>query len=79
MHKGLDVKPQSWTHARDIFIVEFFQYGSLSSVVKSATSSLICSTPMLYTEDDSQKQQSHFLLLSPVLSYNSEQPHYKVE
>ena len=63
MHKSLDVKSQSWTHACDIFIVELFQYGSLSGVVESAsTLSLIC-TPMFYAQDDSQKQKPHFLLL----------------
>lgn len=62
MHKSLDVKSQSWTHTCDIFIVKFFQYGSLSGVVKAATPSLVC-TPMFYAEDDSQKQKSHFLLL----------------
>jgi len=62
MHKSLDVKSQSWTHACDILIVKFFQYGSLSGVVQSATSSLIY-TPVCYAVDDSQKQKSHFLLL----------------
>jgi hypothetical protein len=36
MHKSLDVKSQSWTHACDILIVESFQYGSLSGIVKAA-------------------------------------------
>jgi len=61
MHKCLDVKSQRWAHARDIFVVEFFQYGSLPGVVKT------------------EKQQSHLLLLLPVLPYYSEQPHKKVE
>jgi hypothetical protein len=39
MHECLDVKPQSWAHARNIFIIEFFQYGGLSSIVKAAAPS----------------------------------------
>jgi len=36
MHERFDVKSESWTHASDVFIVQLFQYGSLSSVVKAA-------------------------------------------
>jgi hypothetical protein len=54
MHKSLDVKPQSWTHACDIFIVEFFQYGSLSGIVKAAIPGLI-SIGMFHVEVNLQK------------------------
>ncbi len=62
MHKSLDVKPQSWTHACDIFIVEFFQYGSLSGIVKAAIPSPI-GIGMFHVEVNLQKQKSHLLLL----------------
>ena len=39
MHECLDIEPQSWAHACNIFIVEFFQYGGLSSIVKAAVQS----------------------------------------
>ena len=42
MHEGFDVKSQSWTHASDVFIVQLFQYGSLSSIVKAAARVLVC-------------------------------------
>jgi len=36
MHECLDIKAQSWAHPCNIFVIEFFQYGSLSSIVKAA-------------------------------------------
>ena len=40
MHECLDVEPQSWAHACNIFIIEFFQYRGLSSIVKAPAQSL---------------------------------------
>ncbi len=40
MHKRLDVKSQSRAHACDIFVVEFFQYGGFSGIVKAAVQDL---------------------------------------
>lgn len=39
VHECLDVEPQSWAYACNIFIIEFFQYGGLSSIVKAAAQS----------------------------------------
>ncbi len=37
MHKCFDVESQRWAHSRNIFIIKFFQYSSLSGIVKAAT------------------------------------------
>src|SRR6267154_2135652 len=75
MHKRLDVKSQRWAHACNIFVVEFFQYGSLPGIVKTATPGFIWIRRFPVDVDDLQEQQSHLLLLLPVLPYYSEQPH----
>jgi len=62
MHECLDIKAESWTHTCDVLVVEFFQYGSLSSVIKAAALHFIC-TRTFHTEDNLQKQKPHFLLL----------------
>jgi len=79
VHKCLDVKSQRWAHACNIFIIEFFQYGSLPGIVKTAAPGIIWTRRFPVDVDDLQKQQSHLLLLLPVLPYYSEQPHKKVE
>jgi hypothetical protein len=40
MHECLDVEPQGWAHACNIFIIEFLQYRGLSSIVKAAAPKL---------------------------------------
>jgi hypothetical protein len=79
MHKRLDVKSQRWAHARNIFVVELFQYGSLPGIVKAAASGAVSRWTRKFPidVDDLQKQQPHLLLLLPVLPYYSEQPHEK--
>jgi hypothetical protein len=78
MHEGLDVKSQRWAHARNIFVIELFQYSSLPGIVKTATPSFTWTRRFPVDVDDLQKQQSHLLLLLPVLPYYSEQSHRKV-
>jgi hypothetical protein len=75
MHKCLDVKSQSWAHAHNVFVVEFFQYGGLPGIIKTPASDFIWTHRFLVDVDYLQKQQSHLLLLLPVLPYYSEQPH----
>lgn len=78
MNKCLDVKSQRWAHACDIFVIEFFQYGGLPGIVKTTSTGFISTRRFPADVDDLQKQQSHLLLLSPVLPYYSEQSHKRV-
>ena len=55
MHECLDVKAQSRAHARNIFIIEFFQYGGLSGVVKTAAPNSLGFEGFLLNNDDLQK------------------------
>ena len=78
MHKRLDVESQSRAHASNIFVIEFFQYGGLPGIVEPAAPGFTWTHRFPVGIDDLQKQQSHLLLLLPVLPYYSEQSHRKV-
>ena len=75
MHKCLDVKSKRWAYACNIFVVEFFQYRSLPGIIETAAPDIIWTRRLHVDIDDLQKQQSHLLLLLPVLPYYGEQPH----
>ena len=78
MNKRLDVKSQGWAHACNVFVIEFFQYGRLPGIIKPTSTGFTSTRKFAVDVDDLQKQQSHLLLLLPILPYYSEQSHKRV-